>query len=240
MVTQSPASGSGRGSKIDKQRRKVVKLLTATGAAAITSPWVFQSSRAAPRTIKIGMVSSGDRTDRRVRRSRSMGGRRSQQGPGAGHHEVAGEKHPVEILNRDSQSNPNRASEVAAQLINSDRVDIMIASSTGGHDQSGGRPVRTQWRALHHRRRSVGGLVLWPQRQPGEGLRVDLPLLLGLRHGRRHVRRHVAVACRPTRRSASCSPTTRTASRPAIRSTGCRPPSRATVSMCTSSASIRR
>jgi branched-chain amino acid transport system substrate-binding protein len=36
----------------------------------------------------------------------------------------------VQILNRDSQSNPNRASEVAAQLINNDKVDIMIASST--------------------------------------------------------------------------------------------------------------
>jgi len=36
----------------------------------------------------------------------------------------------VEIITKDSQSNPNRASEVAAQLINNDKVDIMIASST--------------------------------------------------------------------------------------------------------------
>src|SRR4029077_13770315 len=43
---------------------------------------------------------------------------------------VAGEKHPVQILNRDSQSNPNRASEVAAQLINNHKGGIMIASST--------------------------------------------------------------------------------------------------------------
>ena len=43
---------------------------------------------------------------------------------------VAGQKYRVEILNRDSQSNPNRASEVATQLINNDRVDIMVASST--------------------------------------------------------------------------------------------------------------
>ena len=32
---------------------------------------------------------------------------------------------------RDSQSNPNRAGELAAQLINNDKVDIMVASSTG-------------------------------------------------------------------------------------------------------------
>jgi branched-chain amino acid transport system substrate-binding protein len=36
----------------------------------------------------------------------------------------------VEIVYRDGQSNPNRASEVAAQLINNERVDIMVASST--------------------------------------------------------------------------------------------------------------
>jgi len=43
---------------------------------------------------------------------------------------IAGQQHPVEIIYRDSQSNANRASEIAAQLINSDRVDIMVASST--------------------------------------------------------------------------------------------------------------
>jgi len=44
---------------------------------------------------------------------------------------VAGEQHPVEILYRDSQSNANRASEVTAQLINREKVDVMIGSSTG-------------------------------------------------------------------------------------------------------------
>jgi branched-chain amino acid transport system substrate-binding protein len=39
---------------------------------------------------------------------------------------VAGEQHPVEILYRDSQSNPNRAAEVAAQLINNDRVGNVV------------------------------------------------------------------------------------------------------------------
>ena len=43
---------------------------------------------------------------------------------------IAGEKHPVEIIYKDSQSNPNRAAEVTAQLINNDKVDIVIGSST--------------------------------------------------------------------------------------------------------------
>lgn len=43
---------------------------------------------------------------------------------------IAGEKHPVEIVYKDSQSNPNRAAEVTAQLINNDKVDIIIGSST--------------------------------------------------------------------------------------------------------------
>ena len=42
--------------KIDRQRRKVIKLMGAAGAGAIASPWMFQSSRAASKTIKIGMI----------------------------------------------------------------------------------------------------------------------------------------------------------------------------------------
>src|SRR6202047_2713087 len=119
-----------RPEKVDKQRRKVIKLLGAAGAGAIASPWMFQSSRAASKTIKTAMVSP-------------------QTGPIAAFGEadqwvlaevkktladgitVAGEKHPVEILYRDSQSNANRASEVTAQLINRDKVDMVIGSSTG-------------------------------------------------------------------------------------------------------------
>jgi branched-chain amino acid transport system substrate-binding protein len=38
--------------------------------------------------------------------------------------------HPVEVLVKDSQSDPLRAGEVAGQLINDDRVDLMLVSST--------------------------------------------------------------------------------------------------------------
>jgi branched-chain amino acid transport system substrate-binding protein len=41
-----------------------------------------------------------------------------------------GATRPVDILVRDSQSNSNRAAEVAAELIKSDQVDLMLAAST--------------------------------------------------------------------------------------------------------------
>ena len=43
---------------------------------------------------------------------------------------IAGEKRPVQIIYKDSQSNPNRAAEVTAQLINNDEVDLVVGSST--------------------------------------------------------------------------------------------------------------
>src|SRR5215475_1985735 len=43
---------------------------------------------------------------------------------------VAGRTHPVEILVRDSQSDPNRAAEVASRLILSDKIDLMLVAST--------------------------------------------------------------------------------------------------------------
>ena len=44
--------------------------------------------------------------------------------------DVGGRKHPVEIIVKDSQSNPNRAGEVAADLILKDRIDMMVVGNT--------------------------------------------------------------------------------------------------------------
>ena len=125
----SKASKFNGGAKVDLQRRKLLKLSAAAGASAIASPWTFQSSRAAPRTVKIGMVSpqtgpiaAFGEADQFV-----LAGVRKAIGDGI---VIAGEKHPVEIVYKDSQSNPNRAAEVTAQLINNDKVDIVIGSST--------------------------------------------------------------------------------------------------------------
>jgi branched-chain amino acid transport system substrate-binding protein len=115
--------------KVDVQRRRVVKLIAASGAAAIASPWTFQSSRAAAKVIKIGQITPETGPIAAFGEPSKWVAAEVSKYLGDGI-VVAGEKHKVEILNRDSQSNPNRASEVAAQLINNDKVDIMIASST--------------------------------------------------------------------------------------------------------------
>ena len=43
---------------------------------------------------------------------------------------IGGKNYPIEIIVKDSQSNPNRAGEVAADLILKDKVDIMLAGGT--------------------------------------------------------------------------------------------------------------
>jgi branched-chain amino acid transport system substrate-binding protein len=48
----------------------------------------------------------------------------------AGGLDVGGTLHPVEVLVKDSQSDPNRAAEVAGELILDDAVDLILVSST--------------------------------------------------------------------------------------------------------------
>ena len=43
---------------------------------------------------------------------------------------IGGKKHPVQVVVRDSQSNPNRAGEVAADLILKEKIDIMAVGNT--------------------------------------------------------------------------------------------------------------
>ncbi|QBP77684.1 ABC transporter substrate-binding protein [Herbaspirillum huttiense] len=43
---------------------------------------------------------------------------------------INGKSHPVEVIVKDSQSNPNRAAEVAAELILKNKIDLMIVGST--------------------------------------------------------------------------------------------------------------
>ncbi len=111
-------------------RRKVIKTIGAGAVGVLAAPKLFATARAAGRPIKIGMVSPATgpiaafgEADQWV-----LGEVRKVLAPGI---TVAGEMHPVEIVYRDSQSNPNRAAEVTAQLINNDKVDMIIGSSTG-------------------------------------------------------------------------------------------------------------
>ena len=77
---------AGRPEKIDKQRRKVIKLMGAAGAGAIASPWMFQSSRAASKTIKIGMITPETGPIAAFGEAFEMGRRGRQQGSGRRHH----------------------------------------------------------------------------------------------------------------------------------------------------------
>ena len=43
---------------------------------------------------------------------------------------VNGATHPVEILDRDSESSSTRAAEISSALIKSDKIDLMLAAST--------------------------------------------------------------------------------------------------------------
>ena len=108
------------------KRRRV---LQAAGALALTGVMPLAFGQATGRKIKIGYVTP-------------------QTGPLAGFGEVdnfvlqginaafksgimvAGVNHPVEILVKDSQSNPNRAAEVAAELILKNGIDLMVVGSS--------------------------------------------------------------------------------------------------------------
>src|SRR5262249_15808316 len=112
-------------------RRRVIEAVGAGAATVLAAPMLLTGpARAAGRTVKIGMVSpeTGPIAGFGEADQWVLGEARKALSGGMA---MAGEQHPVEIIYRDSQSNANRASEVAAQLISSDKVDIMVASSTG-------------------------------------------------------------------------------------------------------------
>jgi branched-chain amino acid transport system substrate-binding protein len=107
------------------------RLFLAGSAAMIAAPAILRATRAyaANPTLKVGHVSP-------------------RTGPLAGFAEADdyiidaiakkfaagiennGKMWNIEIISKDSQSNPNRASEVASKLILSDEVDIIVAAST--------------------------------------------------------------------------------------------------------------
>ncbi|MEP3635785.1 MAG: ABC transporter substrate-binding protein [Paracoccaceae bacterium] len=100
-------------------------------AASVAAPAILTSGRAYAQspTIKIGHVSP---------RTGPLAGFAEAddyvlegiQAAFSGGVENNGKSFNIEIISKDSQSNPNRAAEVAADLILGDEVDIMVAAST--------------------------------------------------------------------------------------------------------------
>ncbi|HEY7253800.1 MAG TPA: ABC transporter substrate-binding protein [Methylomirabilota bacterium] len=111
-------------------RRDFLRIAAASTAAAALQG--LQPRRAAAqraRTLKIGYVSpqTGPLAGFGETDSFVVAGIRKAVGSGLS---IRGQSAPVEILVRDSQSDPNRAAEVASRLILSDKVDLMLVSST--------------------------------------------------------------------------------------------------------------
>ena len=111
------------------RRRDVIKLL---GATAITGPVILRgttASAATSRVIKIGHVSpqTGALAPFAEADSFILGQIRAVLAKGITN---GGVTYEVQIISKDSQSNTNRASEVAADLIFKDKVDLLVASGT--------------------------------------------------------------------------------------------------------------
>lgn len=100
-------------------------------AAAISAPAILRGTRAyaQDKTLKIGFVSpnTGPLAGFAEADEYILQGIRETF---AGGLENNGSSWGVEILTRDSQSNPNRAAEVAADLILGEEVDIIMAAAT--------------------------------------------------------------------------------------------------------------
>jgi branched-chain amino acid transport system substrate-binding protein len=111
------------------RRRDVIKLL---GATAISGPMILRGSTAngaTSKVIKIGHVSpqTGALAPFAEADSFILDQIRAVLAKGVTN---GGVTYEVQIISKDSQSNTNRASEVAADLILKDKVDLLVASST--------------------------------------------------------------------------------------------------------------
>jgi branched-chain amino acid transport system substrate-binding protein len=107
------------------RRRKFLK----TGVAAVAATALPRVAFAAPRTVKIGLVAPvtgplaifTEQLPWTIEQIKAFTN---------GQIDVGGTKHPLEIIVRDSQSNPNRAAEVAKGLILQDKVDLVTTFAT--------------------------------------------------------------------------------------------------------------
>jgi branched-chain amino acid transport system substrate-binding protein len=104
---------------------------------------------------------------------------------------------PIEVSVRDSQSNPNRAAEVAKELIVRDKVDLMLVASTPETTNPRVHPVRDRGGGLRLDQGAVAAVVHRPagqsRRRPAglEALQLRLPLLLGPGGRDRRLHQHV-------------------------------------------------
>ena len=117
------------------------RFLKSSVAGALAAPALLSITRAYAQnpTLKLGYVSpkTGPLAGFAEADEYVIGG---IQKAFAGGLENNGKSWAVEIIVRDSQSNPNRAAEVASELILQDEVDILLGARDTRHDQPGSRP----------------------------------------------------------------------------------------------------
>ena len=107
-------------------RRSAIKGMGA-GAALLSAP-SYLRAQSNP-TIKIGFVSpqTGQMAPFGETDSFALNAIRSYLGEGL---DIGGRTYTVDILERDAQSNPNRAAELAGELCQNDEVQLLIPAST--------------------------------------------------------------------------------------------------------------
>lgn len=116
---------------VNPSRRSFIKTTAAAAvvAAAVPSFLSTRSYAAAGRPIKIGFVSpkSGPLAEFAEADDFVFGNINKLWANGL---EINGTVHPIQIIVKDSRSDPNRASEVTSQLIKADKVDLIMTANT--------------------------------------------------------------------------------------------------------------
>ena len=110
-------------------RRSFMQTTAATGAALAAGPVFGPAVHAQTRPIKLGYVSpqTGPLAAFAEADNFVLGQFRKSM---KGGFRVGSATRPIEVIVKDSQSNPNRAAEVAKELIVRDKVDLMLVAST--------------------------------------------------------------------------------------------------------------
>jgi len=116
-------------STVSGKRRDFLKIVGVTGAAVVLPGLAGVACTKEARTIKLGFVSpqTGPLAAFGEADTFVIGQMREFFKNGL---DVGGTKYPVEILVKDSQSNPNKAGEAAGDLILKDKIDLMLVAST--------------------------------------------------------------------------------------------------------------
>src|SRR5215475_7658275 len=110
-------------------RRTLLRQAAARGVPLAAAPVTAPAVRAQATPIKLGYVTpqTGPLAAFAEADNFVLGQFRQAMGSGIS---IGNQRRPVEVIVKDSQSNPNRAAEVAKELIVRDKVDLMLVAST--------------------------------------------------------------------------------------------------------------